>query len=517
MLTVRYPNFLNYTPSELLFGTSGLRSLASEMTDLECYINTEGFINYLASIGEGPADKKMIIAGDFRSSTPRIEAAVAKAVAGNGYQVLNIGMVPTPAAALYALNQHLPLAMITGSHIPADRNGIKFYKPKGELLKTEEPSVKLHVKKVREAVYEKLGPDYIFNSNGSLKQPPSLPMVDNNARLKFIARYVNLFKNTPLVGKKVVVYQHSSVAADMLVELMEALGAKVVAVDKSSEFVPIDTENVTEENKAYFKQIAAEHPESLAIISADGDADRPFIVDEKGVFHRGDVVGAIVAQFLGARSAVVPVSTSDAVDSYLKQSGIKLVHTKIGSPHVIEAMEDLASKGRRAIVGWEVNGGFLTGSDIELNSTTLEALPTRDSFLPIVCVLVRAVRQSEAISEVFAGLPHRFTQAGLLNDFPVDISKKILDRFRLNSKANHQTLEDVFSRDKGFGQIVNIDSLDGVRISFSNGNIAHIRPSGNAPQLRIYSVANTQKRADEIVKLGLEEPGGLLRTLEKTV
>ena len=58
-----------------------------------------------------------------------------------------------------------------------------------------------------------------------------------------------------------------------------------------------------------------------------------------------------------------------------------------------------------------------------------------------------------------------------------------------------------------------INTIDGLRIYFANGDIAHIRPSGNAPQLRIYAVANTEARAEEIVTLALREPDGILRSL----
>ena len=70
-----------------------------------------------------------------------------------------------------------------------------------------------------------------------------------------------------------------------------------------------------------------------------------------------------------------------------------------------------------------------------------------------------------------------------------------------------------FTKQLGFDDVVDINVLDGLRIRFRNGDIAHIRPSGNAPQLRIYAVADTQARAEEIVALALSEPDGLLRRL----
>lgn len=172
----------------------------------------------------------------------------------------------------------------------------------------------------------------------------------------------------------------------MLVELFESLGATVVRVDRSPTFIPIDTENVTPDNQRYFKSLAQKYLQSFAIISADGDADRPFVVDETGTFHRGDVLSAVVADFLQAKVAADPISANDAIASYLSQQEIALTHTKIGSPYVITAMDEATGKNLSPVVGWEVNGGFLTGSNIKINNSELSALPTRDAFLPIICV-----------------------------------------------------------------------------------------------------------------------------------
>jgi len=57
--------------------------------------------------------------------------------------------------------------------------------------------------------------------------------------------------------------------------------------------------------------------------------------------------------------------------------------------------------------------------------------------------------------------------------------------------------------------------LDGVRIYFDNRDVAHMRPSGNADELRVYAVANTKERTESIVKLAVQDPGGILRRLEQ--
>ena len=72
----------------------------------------------------------------------------------------------------------------------------------------------------------------------------------------------------------------------------------------------------------------------------------------------------------------------------------------------------------------------------------------------------------------------------------------------------------VFTMALGFDAIARINVLDGVRVYFHNGDVAHVRPSGNAPQLRIYANSGSQSRADQIVEFGLREPDGILRQLE---
>jgi len=76
-----------------------------------------------------------------------------------------------------------------------------------------------------------------------------------------------------------------------------------------------------------------------------------------------------------------------------------------------------------------------------------------------------------------------------------------------------QALMEHFSVARGFGDIDRINFLDGVRILFNNGDVAHLRPSGNADELRIYAVADTQHRADEITRMAIAEPNGILRSL----
>lgn len=503
---------LTYTPTELGFGTSGLRGLVTDMTDLECFVNVTGFLAFLKDKKSITVGDTVSIGGDLRKSTPRIMRAVTAAIEHAGYVAESCGYVPTPTLALWAIQHNQASIMVTGSHIPADRNGIKFYTPTGEILKSDEASIKESVSLQREKIYAST--QQMFTAKGALVNIPKLPEEQTEPTATYLERYTNLFPKSAFSGKHVIVYQHSAVGRDLLVTVFEALGATVTAVDRSDVFLPIDTENVTPEDQRHFKKLAADYPDAFAIVSTDGDSDRPFVIDEAGVFYRGDVVGAVVARALSADFAAIPVSSSDAVDIYLKQSGIPVEHTKIGSPYVIDAMDN-AAESHTTKVGWEVNGGFLTDSDLTYNSNQLTRLATRDAFLPILITLHQAATQSISVSELMAKLPHRATQAGLIDNFEQSSSKQIVDTLKRKDADAYALIATCFTAEDGFGKATAINTVDGIRIFFDNNDIAHIRPSGNAPQLRIYSVANSQERADEIVSLGLKKDGILYRLIER--
>jgi phosphomannomutase len=104
---------------------------------------------------------------------------VTQAIRDAGLSVVNCGKVPTPALAYYAQREdaatskrRMPGIMVTGSHVPADRNGIKFYKQTGEVLKSDEAGILAAVKAVRTGEYAKDEPRSAFDADGKLKTAP---------------------------------------------------------------------------------------------------------------------------------------------------------------------------------------------------------------------------------------------------------------------------------------------------------------------------------------------------------
>ncbi|MHB2019966.1 MAG: phosphohexomutase domain-containing protein [Candidatus Xenobia bacterium] len=478
---------LTYAPRELAFGTSGLRGLVADLTNLEAWINTTGFLRYLKLHGE-----TVYVAADLRpSSTRRVDGrgeilqAVIRAIEGAGCRAVYLGQIPTPALTYHAMQQACASVMVTGSHIPFDRNGIKFNRPDGEVLKRDEPGILAGVAEVRKAAYETPLSRSIFDAQGMLKSTTALPTIDPSGRGSYLRRYLDFFKGQPLKGRRILVYQHSAVGRDLLVEVLAALGADTVPAGRSETFVPIDTEDIQDAQMARLQELVDAASGRLdAVVSTDGDSDRPLLLSVNGRtlrFHPGDLLGIVVAQRLQADAVAVPVSCNDAVDRALE--GRVLPRTRIGSPYVIEAMQQAA--GNR-VVGFEANGGFLIGSDID----GLQRLPTRDALLPLLI----ALHGTEPVSARFDRLPARFSRAGLIDGFDMAKVPSLLARMR--SEA-----EQLFP----WGRVVEVNEIDGVRVGFDSGDVIHVRPSGNAPQLRVYGNADTQVRADEIVRLGLEK------------
>ena len=527
MATGSLRSVLKYQPHELEFGTSGRRGKVVDLSQLEIYINALAELQYLQSLspagGGIVAGDEFFFARDLRPSSSafvpeqegrgEIAQAIIAAIQAAGMQPVNLGAIPTPALAYYALARKKGSIMVTGSHIPFDRNGYKTYSSRGELRKQQESPINERVRQVRQKLYTQTFNESAFDERGFFKSGhANLGAEDPQARVAWIERFSSFFSGRSLAGKRVLVYQHSAVGRDILVTILERLRAEVIPAGRSEIFVPIDTENIGSAQLATIQSLAdaatAKHGPLDAVVSTDGDSDRPLVlgVDSttgKVRFFGGDLLGMVVAVYLGAGAVVVPISCNDAIDRS-ELAPMLEAKTRIGSPFVIDGMDLARRRGKQRVCGWEPNGGFLTASDIPRNGRVLHALPTRDAILPILSVLFAASESGLALTDLFDRLPRRYSRAALLAQFPRATALKILSLpdFALFFAPAH-----------GFGKISRIDYTDGVRILFDNGDVAHVRPSGNADELRIYAVADTQERADAIASLATAEPGGILRQM----
>ncbi|WP_421270461.1 phosphomannomutase [Aeromonas taiwanensis] len=452
--------------SGVAFGTSGARGLVVDFTSEVCAAFTHAFV---AVMRREFNVERMAIAIDNRPSSYGMAQACIAALMQAGIEPVYYGIIPTPALAYQAMQDKMSCIMVTGSHIPFDRNGLKFYRPDGEITKEDELAI--------------LSANVDFSS--CLELPPLV--ASTRAAESYCERYRSLFNSDLLAGKRIGIYEHSSAGRDLYVSLFSSLGAEVIRIDRSDEFVPIDTEAVGEEDKAKARSWSVEY-QLDAIFSTDGDGDRPLVADEKGEWLRGDILGLLCADALNIEAVAIPVSCNTAVARCGRFT--KVVLTKIGSPYVISEFAALGKIFNR-IAGFEANGGFLLGCDIELAGKPLAALPTRDAVLPALMLLVAAGQST--ISSLMEGLPHRFTHSDRIREFPTLRSQEILVAGIENP--------DMLLVQLGFDSVGvdSIDITDGLRIMLNDGSIIHLRPSGNAPELRCYVESDDPKIARDMV------------------
>jgi phosphomannomutase len=450
--------------SGVKFGTSGARGLVEQFTSEVCAAFTAAFID---AMRQGFEFTHVSIGIDRRPSSPDMAAACCSAAQELGLEVDYFGVSPTPALAYQALKAKQPAIMITGSHIPFDRNGIKFYRPDGEITKVDEELI--------------VCSEAIVPTISTL----TVPSVKHEAEQLYIERYLNLVKPSLLQGKRVGIYQHSSAGRDLYEKLFRLLGAEVIALGRSEAFVPIDTEAVREEDIEQGK-IWAKTEKLDFLFSTDGDGDRPLIADETGKWLRGDIVGLLTARYLKIDALAIPVSCNTSIEA--SQAFKTVVRTKIGSPYVIEGMQELNQSFDR-VAGFEANGGFLLGTDVVVNQQTIAALPTRDAVLPILALMAASIESAQPLSRLVADLPQRFTASDRLQSFATEKSQQLIQRW---SKTPQQGLKTLGLNHK---KIIEQNETDGLRWTFDDQTIVHLRPSGNAPELRCYIEAESEHSA----------------------
>ncbi|RJE76930.1 phosphomannomutase [Pseudoalteromonas sp. MSK9-3] len=528
--------------STVVFGTSGARGLVSKLTANVCGAFTANFITVMRKSFQFD---QLAIAIDNRPSSYAMAQACAQICAKLNIRVIYYGVMPTPALAYSAMQDKTPAIMVTGSHIPFDRNGLKFYRPDGEITKQDELSI--------------VTLNTLFEPVTCLSDLK----ISETAIERYILRYTSLFEENNsvkpdsliLAGKRIGIYEHSSAGRDIYRQLFKQLGATVISLGRSNAFVPIDTEAVSIGDTRRAIEWAKQY-QLDALFSTDGDGDRPLLADEQGEWLRGDILGLLCANALNIDVLAVPINCNTAIE--LSDVFKRVVRTKIGSPYVIEALNGIeneeVSKGLNVrnlseahsassdlhcsqdmlepavckkkgasqahVAGFEANGGFLLGSTLHYNGKLLEALPTRDALLPALIVLADATFKHLPLSALVAALPKRYASSDRLQNIPALLSEQLLEDAKQNPQAflkklgisipkltNTPMREELNSAELNN---IKLNTLDGLRIHFNDEEYAHIRPSGNAPELRCYVEASSKQRAQDLLSTIIQ---GLKRML----
>lgn len=349
-----------------LFGTDGVRGKAgrkvSAVNAMRLAMATGIYFKQFARTN------KILVGKDTRRSGYMIENAMVSGLTAVGFDVIQIGPMPTPAIAFLTANMRCDAGiMISASHNPYYDNGIKFFDWFGNKLNREK-------EEEIEAIYN--DDARIEAAQVTNKEIGKSKRIDD-----VVGRYIVQLKNSfpeklTLWGKRIVIDCANGAGYIVGPTVLQELGADVVVLgDKPNGF------NINE-------GCGAMHPEHLAKavleyradvgIALDGDADRLVMVDEKGEQVDGDKLMGVLAVHLKNQGKlrgggmVATVMSNQGLDEYLSLQGITMYRAAVGDKNVVEMMHE---KGIN--VGGEQSGHIIfsdyakTGDGI---SSALQAL-----------------------------------------------------------------------------------------------------------------------------------------------
>ena len=313
------------------FGTDGVRGSAnSELTP-------ELVLALGRAVARTITAATFLIGRDTRKSGPMLQAALGAGLASEGADVVDVGVLPTPALAWLSVKRDLPAVVISASHNPFGDNGIKLFGAGGTKLSEElEVAIEEELHRVLDPSVK--GPRPLEGHGvGTIRTEPDL----GSAYVEYLAGALD---GRRLDGLRVVVDSANGSASDLAATTFEQLGAEVVAIGCDPDGTNINAgcgSTATE----LLSRAVIDHGAHLGL-ALDGDADRLLAVDETGALVDGDSLLALFARDLADRgqlagnTVVVTVMTNLGFRRAMEQRGIRVKETDVGDRHVLAAIDN---------------------------------------------------------------------------------------------------------------------------------------------------------------------------------
>jgi len=417
------------------------------------------YVGYL-----GLSGSRVIVARDMRLSGTALRDAFIEGVTQAGADVLDLGLVSTDA--LYFAVGHLEEpggAMITASHNPKEYNGFKLCKQNAIALSGEEG-----ISRIRDLI-----------QSDKLPEPAEYPgsVEEDDITKDYAAHCLGFIDQSGLRPLKIVVDAGNGMAGKMLPPVFDQLPFEYVPMyfELDGSFPnhppnPIESENVRELQE----RVVAENADFG--VAFDGDADRCFIVDEKGGAISGDLLAALVAKSVLEKEpkATILYSAvcSKALPELVEREGGKAIRTPAGHSIIKPRM-----RSNKAAFGGEHSGHFYFRDNYYADSGVIAMLA--------VAELVG--RQDKPVSELLAPIDP-YVRSGEINSSVEDQTSA------LHAIEEHYTAKDP----------VSIDHLDGLTVDFGDWWF-NLRPSNTEPLLRLNVEASDpdtlQRERDELLRM----------------
>ncbi|MEG3225089.1 MAG: phosphoglucosamine mutase [Methanobacteriales archaeon Met13] len=437
-----------------LFGTFGVRRIANQVL-------TPEFASKLGAAYGTVVKGKVAVGGDPRTSTPMIKHAVIAGLLSSGCQVVDLGILPTPAVQYAVRNYYDGGVIITASHNPSQYNGMKFVDADGIGI-AEDMELKI------EEMFFDENPDRV--SWDKIGEVSSFPGIVEEYLEQVIKRVDS--ESIAQANLKVIVDCGSGAACSTTPYLLRKLGCQVTAMNCQPDgFFPGRNPEPTEDNLQGLIETVKATGADLGI-AHDGDADRTICIDENGAFVMGDKTFALVEKHLLMENQggiiVTTVATSTAIYDIAEQHQGEVIATAVGDLLVAREL-----KNRDGLFGGEENGGlifpdFVYGRDAALSSAKIVEILSKEG---------------KPLSTLISQLPE-YHSVKMKVECPDELKQEIMDKIA-EETSQYQ-----------------VDTTDGVKIFREEGWLI-IRPSGTEPIFRCFAEAKNNQDAQKMAEWGI--------------
>lgn len=384
-----------------LFGTDGVRGKAGEFLDAFTALKLAQAAGVYFKANSKYRTNKILLGKDTRRSGYMIENALVSGFTSVGYDVIQIGPMPTPAIAYLTESMRCDAGiMLSASHNPFEDNGVKFFNCKGNKLSQE---------------IEKKIEEIFYNDTLLKKAQVTNKLIGKAKRIDdVIGRYIVSIKSSfpkllSLNSMRIVLDCANGAAYKVAPTILEELGADVIVLNNKP-----DGFNINENCGALYPQnvgkIVQEYRADIGI-ALDGDADRLVVVDEKGeVVHGDKLIGALAVFLKGenklpSNACVTTVMSNISLETYLQDNDIALHRSNVGDKYVLEVMQE-----KNINFGGEQSGHVIFA----------DAAKTGDGLATALQVLALILKSNKPASEV-------------LN--PFELSPQILKNINVEQKT----------------------------------------------------------------------------------
>jgi phosphoglucosamine mutase len=438
---------------ERLFGTDGVRGVANKGLTATLALDLGRAAGQWVRTHSGGTRPFVIVGRDTRLSGDMLEAALAAGLAAMGVDVVNVGVVPTPAVAQIVLARGANAGVVlSASHNPFEDNGIKFFGGNGKKLPDS-------IEDDIEALLKELDtlPCPTGGDIGRVTETRE-PIADYVARVQESVGGANA---QPLQGLRLVMDCANGAAHELGPEIFRSLGAEVTALYQDPDGVNINVDCGSTHPGAMAEKVREVGAD--AGLAFDGDADRVMLADEKGAIVDGDRMMAIVGLHLKEQNAlpgnvvVATIMSNVGLEIALEAEGIRLHRTNVGDRYVAEAMDLLG-----AAVGGEQSGHILLP----------QVTPTGDGLVTALQVLSVIREKGKSLSEL----------TNIVRSYP-----QLLKNVRVQSRRDWQDDVDIQR------------AMVAGRERLGKAEWLSVRPSGTEPLIRVMAQGTDQAVVEAVV------------------